>query len=699
MKTQWTKRSRPGPIFDPYYDWAVSTKFAYYGKAEWLPVLIELHKPKAQEFAQKVFSMRQQSWASLIRIPPSYRTPPKRLVGPMRFLTALVRKEFLERVYRGEDPSRDIKRFALGRRVDLPRNLNAGSANTGWGSGKPKDRDVAPGVAVIGVIDDGIAFAHDRFRDGTTSTRIHYFWDQMVPSPLPGDWDYGRELCKHDTAVDGIDRRLNACRHGSVVDEDELYAAAGFLDYSLPGHKPLARRATHGTHVMDLSCNPATDPGIGPLIAVQLPSAIVEDTSLAGLAPQVLDALMYMLDRADKIAASNGVPYLPLVVNLSYGMVAGPHDGTGAIERVIEDVLDSVNTDPQKPLLRVVLPAGNTLLTRGHARFTLETKDPPFDLHWRVQPDDWTESFLEIWYPAKDSSNSATDLLVTISSPAGDVLGPFDETTGYAWTTATGVLAQIDFYPAVAPGTRKLIKISLAPTGSAGPAPALAPAGLWRVSVTNNGKGRVKDIHAWIQRDDTPHGYPRRGRQSYFDDDQYHRFDDGGRWIESDEHPLTKKSYVKREGTLNAIATGSKSIVVAGLRRSDWKPARYSASGPAVPPARGAPNPRGPEAMRPSDDTPSHHGLLAAGSRSGSCVALYGTSVAAPQTTHWVAGNLAAAGPGDRKSVGDFTQANVPPPDYTEKAPPPGAASKPPDERTGKGRIDLRLPRLPRFER
>jgi len=109
--------------------------------------------------------------------------------------------------------------------------------------------------------------------------------------------------------------------------------------------------------------------------------------------------------------------------------------------------------------------------------------------------------------------------------------------------------------------------------------------------------------------------------------------------------------------------------------------------------------------MAVSDDSPSHHGLLAAGSRSGSCLALYGTSVAAPQITRWIADDLLAGGPGGRQDVANLAAnppAPPPPgrvPTYTEGSRPPGAAPQPTAERGGAGRIDFPPLRLPRFER
>src|SRR3982751_1460210 len=61
--------------------------------------------------------------------------------------------------------------------------------------------------------------------------------------------------------------------------------------------------------------------------------------------------------------------------------------------------------------------------------------------------------------------------------------------------------------------------------------------------------------------------------------------------------------------------------------------------------------PRSPDALIVSEDSRVHWGVLAAGSRSGSVVAMGGTSVAAPRAARWIADDLGAGGRGDRAAV------------------------------------------------
>ncbi len=679
--TRWRdQRIQPrahGILASPYYEWIGATGSAYYGGSSWLPVLLELRDTTVEQFARTVFEMQkrkkgEQDWAAEVRVPPFYGARPERLRKPTHFLALLATRNFLQAVYEGRGPS-EIKRFEVGRAVAL----SSGEAP----QPKKAKRKGAPPAVVTGVIDDGIAFAHERFLSADGTTRIEYFWDQVEPSAVWGTWGYGREVDKRDP-VGGIDKRMQDSRHGAQVDEDELYRVAGFFDQSKPGHKSIARRAAHGTHVMDLACGggPRPAPGARPIVAVQLPTETTADTSGATLGPQVFNGLAYIIDRAESIAIDAGTGPLPVVVNVSYGLIAGPHDGSSLLEEAIDELLESC--DDRAPV-RVVLPAGNNYLSRCHACFSIPGGGRQ-ELRWRVQPDDWTESHLEIWLP------KGADVMVTVIAPDGDATNPFSFSAAQQLIIDGQVVGEASYYPPGAAGRRALVRLSLAPTGWPAGDKVLAPAGLWRIVLVNGDKAAVPEVQAWIQRDDTPLGYRRRGRQSHFDDPAYARFDDGGRAIEDDNDPRTAASYVKRNGSLNAIATGKHPIVVGAQRRSDWKPASYSGAGPVVrPPGRGNPNPDGPEAMTVSDDSPSHFGIRAAGSRSGSSVAMQGTSVAAPQIARWVAEELAQGRAGDRKAVAKYTKKVVAPPLYTEKNPPAGAVPKPARERGGDGRIEF----------
>ena len=659
----------------PYYEWAAATCFAYYGPSAWLPMLLELRDSplrlgSAEAFADFVLGWQLQpekapAWVKEVRVPAFYASSRSRLKPPCPFIALLVTPTFVDMI--GADPqlAQCILQFELG----APTFFDDNAPPDRQGPASPLAAELASARVLMAVVDDGMAFAHDRFAGADGSTRIEFAFDQRWPL---APWFFGREVGKRD-ALKGIDKCMADSRHAGIVDEDEVYRRTAFLDLAAPGHKPLLACASHGAAVADLACGSAVAPAAGerPLVMVQLPTATVADTSGATLGPQVMAALRYIVWRADGIDLA-----LPVVVNLSYGTHAGPHDGSSLFERAMDRFLEACGSS-----VRLVLPAGNGYLSRCHARFSLEGHTLCRRLHWRVLPDDRTENRLEIWLPT-----GAPNLQLEVTAPDGTPTTPLGWGSGQRLYLDGHEVGRASYYAPGKVGQRAMVSIILAPTADPAGVLPRAPAGLWCIDVSRRPEDpAVLGIHAWIQRDDTAPGYPRAGRPSYFDDPHYARFDVGGRPIGDDTHPDTSASYVQREGTLNAIATGKEPIVVGGFRRSDGGVAAYSASGPLVGAGRGAPSPHGPDALLPSEEAPALPGLIAAGLRSASVAVLQGTSAAAPLAARWLADRAAAGRENDRQAIFDAAQqADTDP-------------HKPPESRGGGGRLPQATPgRRPR---
>src|SRR5262249_15949312 len=151
---------------------------------------------------------------------------------------------------------------------------------------------------VVGIIDDGLAFAHERFRSGD-KTRVRYVWLQDgVYSGTGGNVDYGREITKGE-----IDNLMQECKRAGIVDEGEVDRRSGLFDFRRPGHKAATWRISHGTHVMDLACgfDPSESRDDVAIVCVQLPARATANTSGAELTLYAIDALLYIRDRAEEI--------------------------------------------------------------------------------------------------------------------------------------------------------------------------------------------------------------------------------------------------------------------------------------------------------------------------------------------------------------------------------------------------------------
>jgi hypothetical protein len=654
-----------GKLIAPYLEWAILTDFAYLD-GQWFRVLLEVDG-SATGFAKAV---EGSAAAKLIWIAPAYRTPP---IGfsedDINQLSAVMHREALDALLDGDgDVASElkklkIKQIELGTSAENPFRNGASAASA---RAKTTQQPAShPPSAIVAVIDDGLAFAHERFRDGNGNTRFKYFWNQDDTTGIgqPADFQSGREFSEYD-----INQLIVSSTRSGFVDEDALYRQAG--------QKLAARRVKHGTHVMDIACgmDPKDVTSQSPyLIGVQLPARVTERTSGVFLTPAVIDALHYILKRADQIAHDTQSAPLPIAVNISYGTIAGPHDGTGLFEAAIDRLIAARPT-----ALRVVLPAGNHYLARCHAKFDLQATSSQL-LNWRVQPDDKAASFIEIWLPelAKDG-HTRPQVEVRITTPtreSSDWIGPGQH---WYWPTHDNVRFWArNFDPA---GERPWIFLAMAPTADLSPSPRTAPSGTWLVEVRNTGNAASDVIvDAWIQRGDTPFGYPLWGRQSRFDDDKYKRFDRAGRPWQDD----TDDSYIRRLGSVNALATGQRPIVIGGFRRCDKTPSEYSGSGPTATPTVVPPRRTGPDAAAAADDSPVLLGLLAAGTRTGSVAAMSGSSVAAPQITRRISELMTSALASDRGAVQVVAAAGDP------NAPGPNTVLR---ERLGTGRIDRAEP-------
>jgi hypothetical protein len=482
------------------------------------------------------------------------------------------------------------------------------------------------GRVVIAVIDQGIAFANSRFFTGG-APRIEYLWQQnmlgtVVPTPaLTMSFTPGFELDK--TA---IQTALTAAR-AAGASEDWVYQNFGGLTFGVDGYKPLAHRKTHGTHVLDLAAGDINT-SQHPIIAVDMPEDAVGDPAGSTLSVQAAWGLIYILDRAEKLRNPN--EKLPVVANLSYGPHEGPHDGTSTLEVFMDKIWQMANGPGANTPLEIVLAAGNFRQTRAHAAIDLQASKRK-DLRWRLQPGSLSASLMEIWLPPGGGHNVTVILTPPFTSAALPPISVSPAKLTDAFTAAGNEVYSARYVPATAPAADSIV-LSIArtatdPAGAWGD--AVAPSGVWRVTL--NSTAAVQGLKSWIKRSDTLSGRRAKGRQSYFDDPNFSRSGRNGRPRDFD--PVGSASYVRRFESLSGIATGKKTWIIGGYRNSDFYPAFYSSHGTRI--VGGAPS--GPDWLTCSDESDVLRGVHAAGTRSGSVVAMNGTSAAAPQATRWIA--------------------------------------------------------------
>lgn len=488
-------------------------------------------------------------------------------------------------------------------------------------------------ITFSGLIDIGVPFANRECRDwqfnpkpDPPTPRLRAYWDQgdsttAFPAANPparpksaDGFEYGREWVELAPPTHGMPPNSDpsvsdlVCNVTNVTLEERRYIEAD---------NPLALRArSHGAATLgELSSNRLThdqdisridSAGFVPLLAVQLPRPTLAHSSLGALSAHVLDGLRWLIARAGRDNR--------LVANVSLGTQAGPHDGSSILESAIDELIGLRKLDGQVDRLSVVMAAGNSRESRCHANFDINPSNP-FELIVRVLPDSRVPVYVEVWLP----SNAAVD--VRIKTPSKVQVAPVPSLgvgVGgmYFHSVNRKVVAGIynmDIGHALGKGRMVLVAIASTSDGR-------AEAGEWTLVLESN--SLVKDCHAYVERNNSMFDLSRpRGRQARFVDQNYRV-----QGLAPGDMVDTPKAVIKRQGTLNSLATGQEVLVVGAYVYKTKLAATYGGSGPT---RRGTEI--GVDAGAFGDTFRVPKGVRVMATRSGDTTRLNGTSIAAPR--------------------------------------------------------------------
>lgn len=487
---------------------------------------------------------------------------------------------------------------------------------------------------VTAVIDDFIGFANTSFRSGESESRFHWFWAQGQPvvdkssSPVEigtiwGKGDMDRMLSPGLTEPE-IYAKYYPDGIRSIGRTLEPMGANDIRDPALA--RPFDFLASHGTHVADIAAGyPMEDERRDqPIIGVQLPRLATQETWGARLDVFILMAVQRILDWADRWSELGQTVRAPVVINISYGILAGPKDGTGFLEAEIARLVRLRNAGGKGIPTAVVFPAGNGYRADCHAEKWL----PPGKtarVSLRVQPEDLSVTFVEIWIEQQEPA------CFTLTLPNGEVLAA-DLTGAAIWdVTEDGPPLRIvgRVYDTDLPNGRRRVVLALGPTLDHETPDIVAPAGEYGLMITNTSKRR-QFVTIGVQRDDTPSAFPAYGRQAYLDHEGVGAYDPAtADWTLPGAGPVT------RQRTISAYSTsGEQNFIVVGAAIGAGAPpwaALYAGAGVAdTLPSR----PRQtPDIGAISEEGWAHPGVLATGTYSGSSALFQGSSAAAPQVT------------------------------------------------------------------
>ncbi|MDX1396196.1 MAG: S8 family peptidase [Gemmatimonadota bacterium] len=438
---------------------------------------------------------------------------------------------------------------------------------------------------IVGIIDYGLDFTLDDFRNADGSTRVAFLWDQGL------------------TAASG-ESPPNGFSYGVEYDGASIDAALATTDpFSSVRHQ--VGESDHGTHVAGIAAGngrsgdadfPAGDfVGAAPgsrIIFVQ-PSTTDQQTSFTD-SVHVAEAIAYIFQKAADLGQ-------PCVINMSLGQNGGSHDGESVVERGVDRMLDV-------PGRLFVLAAGNEHIWRGHASGTLQTGDT-HSLQWKFGGElplpgggqlppgfgDFTPNEMEVWYSSRDQ------LRVRVIDPNGDATSLVDPGDSVLETLPSGDEVFIDSERFTALNGDAQIYIEVSPGNS-----QLIDTGTWQVELTSieSIEGR---FDAWIERD------VRRPNNRFADQSFFVGADFDGRM------------------TLGTPATCRLGVAVANYNHSTQSPNDSSSRGPT------RDGRRKPEIAAPGTNILSSNSLGGRTDADGNTipmrVSMSGTSMAAPHVT------------------------------------------------------------------
>jgi subtilisin family serine protease len=270
---------------------------------------------------------------------------------------------------------------------------------------------------IVGVVDTGIDWTSDDFRNSDGTSRIIASWDQTTDdgaySPPPG-FSFGDYYSKSDF--------------------DNALATSGTL--------PLNDVHGHGSHVMGIAAGNGRSTGNG-----------VPEGTFSGVAPEADLVVVKVFEgewagfcaQCDLIAATQFIKQVaetegkPWVGNMSLGHTLGPHDGSDAVELMFDSVVG-----PGIAGAQMTLSAGNA--GSDSRQFHWEevpelgvTASNTFDLPTDDANSDGDNDFIwmDLWYNGGDS------FTISIIAPdASTVSASTGNDSGVVCTTAGAI--QID---------------------------------------------------------------------------------------------------------------------------------------------------------------------------------------------------------------------------------------------------------------
>jgi hypothetical protein len=590
---------------DPFFRWADASRFSEFIVRETgdiktgrVDVLIELKNPKT--FAD----LKNYLGGSALLV-EAYRK-----ITKFRYLSASLTLEELKKLSTASNP---VSRVALAAPLTAPRIPERLPKDWKIGPSAPDKKDPYPdGWApkkkiLLAAIDDGCPFAHQLLRSGNR-LRLRALWDQDQHPDFsqigqrPPNFGYGAVAHRGD-----LDAHISANTLAGAIDEAQCYRSLGYMS--------AVRERSHGAHSIGMILQGARydpDDGVYPksddganqysdLVFVQLPRDVIAIPSTGARYRAILDGILWVTEQAN---ADEDV-----VVNVPYGSLLGPHDGTSIFVQALDELVKAFQ-DKSKRTLQVVFSVGNSFKSQQH--WVVKRIEPRSfaKATLRIAAGSETPTFAEVWLPTGADAN------LELTNATGEtVFSNIGSSSSKVWPSNQSPQCTILRTGWGSPSECVLLRFAPTAPTSGG---VTTMCGDWTLKILSN-KGVTEPIHAYLSTARGGLGSLHRANQSHFI------------LLEGDSADFGN---VEETGTLQDAVTGKETIAIGAYKRRKFKEvnaaAEYTSSGPA---RGGYRKNKGPDDSMSAEASPLLHGFRNMGNRSGSTFRMNGTSVAAAYRT------------------------------------------------------------------
>ncbi len=291
---------------------------------------------------------------------------------------------------------------------------------------------------LVGIIDSGIDYSLDDFRNSDGTTRIRALWDQSL-NPV------GEEVSpsKYGVGVEYTEEQINQALQAANVQE----------------RRALVRTedtSGHGTSVAAIAAGSGSRyQGVAPqseLLVVKLGRPRQDDFPRT---TELMAGIDYVIRKALEYRR-------PIAINISFGNTYGAHNGTSLLERYIDDISNIWKNC-------ICIGAGNEASSAGHTSGILR-EDEEVMIELAVQ-ERQTSFGVQIWKEYVD------EVEISLISPSGVRVGPIREILGSQKFQIGGTQILL-YYGEPGPySTSQEIYLDFIPVGD------YVNAGVWRIEL------------------------------------------------------------------------------------------------------------------------------------------------------------------------------------------------------------------------